>query len=945
MTRSVAKRGEDFVVSNAACEARCCTLDLKPAEHGNILIFIRMTTSVLDNENFHIKELNRLFLSCAKNGETHLDASGLQNLCIQLNLSSFADVILQRILNDCTVVDFTIFKERFLQLLPDIISVTTVAENLGNNAEKNLLELGIEPHGFLTRYDTRVLCENTPELNSLGIVEINEIFDQADTSHVGRITLAQFLTYYHIQKQLSEEVNFITETYVPSVNLFEALDPSNTGTIRCQELLEYWRACGISIEQGLYVLKLSGQPLEGTINAISLSGGLERQLGNLAAAPTASIIIRVALLSLHAFIDHIRCSLKEAELRAEHFYKQFQQANQRHILLIEELEQNQLSIEQAYERRFRSSDERYRTKISQIEERFSQEKKDLLIELEKAEEELARFRKNESSYRTRLQLLERQCTRITEEAKELSEAMQQLEQMNRYLRNELNKALQPRPMEETQSTIMLRHRVELLIAHNKSLREKIEELTSNGKKRNGRLNMVEPLYFHWTSTFKLEILALRRRRECRPIDTLSDMESEPESIFMRSRKRRMLKIKERKRRHDRIARVIENSSSNEWVANAGRDKGRISNISLNKKLKQVLLEDSQDNVIERIKEQHRKEIVALKHSANKTLVDALTDQQRQITLSFEKERRQFQIKLVAERNILERKFAVEKMKMIDRLQEEFERELSRLKTLMSPSTSDDSQLFTHARGQYNSEINALEDVKNIHTHGSVQSLSNVKPLKFSMLKEDFRKNDDSYNLFNRNNDIDMLNIEKASTQPKTFCKNAWMVHAKCSHYEIMRTKLKQIYAVVAGDSNIVESGFEDVISSADSTAEEHAHLKNEIKKLSNRLCSAREKIIELRAYFAKCSSGCVESFESWRTRRPVDEYSATRSTWVYRRTPRDSTNISTIEQLKAENVLLNARLSESAELVKMLVREYSDQLTRASRLGRFIHSVYSIDEE
>ncbi|VDN40763.1 unnamed protein product [Gongylonema pulchrum] len=47
------------------------------------------------------------------------------------------------------------------------------------------------------------------------------------------------------------------------------------------------------------------------------------------------------------------CSLKEAELRAEHFYKQFQLANQRHIVLIEELEQNQLSIEQAYEKRLR----------------------------------------------------------------------------------------------------------------------------------------------------------------------------------------------------------------------------------------------------------------------------------------------------------------------------------------------------------------------------------------------------------------------------------------------------------------------------------------------------------------------------------------------------------------------------------------------------------------
>lgn len=67
------------------------------------------------------------------------------------------------------------------------------------------------------------------QLFSLGVFEIDELFDQADTNHMGHITLAQFLTQYYMQKQLSEEVNFITETFVSSVNLFEALDPSNTG--------------------------------------------------------------------------------------------------------------------------------------------------------------------------------------------------------------------------------------------------------------------------------------------------------------------------------------------------------------------------------------------------------------------------------------------------------------------------------------------------------------------------------------------------------------------------------------------------------------------------------------------------------------------------------------------------------------------------------------------
>lgn len=103
-------------------------------------------------------------------------------------------------------------------------------------------------------------------------------------------------------------------------------------------------------------------------------------------------------------------------------------------------------------------------------------KKEMGYNCFQAEEELSRFRKNESSHRARLQLLERQCTRIGEEAKGLSETMQQLEQVNRHLRSELNRALQRRPMEEMQPMMMLRHGVDLLITHNKVFAVKFKDL-------------------------------------------------------------------------------------------------------------------------------------------------------------------------------------------------------------------------------------------------------------------------------------------------------------------------------------------------------------------------------------------------------------------------------------------------------------------------------------
>ncbi|VDM46614.1 unnamed protein product [Toxocara canis] len=260
-----------------------------------------MSVATLDDDNVHVKELNRLFLGCAREGQNYLDEDGLHALCAKLNLAPFADAIVERVLCGYRVVDFQAFKDRFVQLLPEIIDVSSSSEIIERNAQKTLAELGIEPGASLTRYKTRLL---------LSVVDINTLFDRADTNGLGQISLSAFLSQFKHHKRLSQEVNFITDTFVPSVNLFEAIDPSNSGTVDSQGLLEHWASCGISIEQGLTVLKQTGQPLEGAVNAMSLSGSLERQLSEFAAAPAASAVVRVALLSLHAFIDHLRSVAK-----------------------------------------------------------------------------------------------------------------------------------------------------------------------------------------------------------------------------------------------------------------------------------------------------------------------------------------------------------------------------------------------------------------------------------------------------------------------------------------------------------------------------------------------------------------------------------------------------------------------------------------------------------
>ena len=83
------------------------------------------------------------------------------------------------------------------------------------------------------------------------------------------------------------------------------------------------------------------------------------------------------------------------------------------------------------------------------------------------EEEVSRFRQSECGTRNRLQLLERQCAQLRDETSEMADTIQQLEQLNRQLRQELSKMMQPRTTDDSNSTVMWRHRVELLLTHNK----------------------------------------------------------------------------------------------------------------------------------------------------------------------------------------------------------------------------------------------------------------------------------------------------------------------------------------------------------------------------------------------------------------------------------------------------------------------------------------------
>lgn len=307
--------------------------------------------------------------------------------------------------------------------------------------------------------------------------------------------------------------------------------------------------------------------------------------------------------------------VREGESRAEHLYKQLQLGNQRRTLLIEELENNQISIEQGYERRLRESEERYRARCLQMEDKFRLDKREIQHQVEQLEEELSRLRQVETSTKNKVMLLERQNYRLLEENREQAEALSQVQHLNRQLRVELNKASQPRPIEENSQLMLYKQKLEIVVAHNKRLREKIRTLSAPQKKSSDR----EPLTKKWSNAFRSQVLLIHKRRLAKG-DTLSEMDSEPESIFVRHRRRRLLKRKERRLRHECVASRLNVQNSDETDSSKAR---RMSSDS-----------HHFGNELSSVRDEHKKELVAVRQTAAKTLTDALMEQQKQLSLQF-----------------------------------------------------------------------------------------------------------------------------------------------------------------------------------------------------------------------------------------------------------------------------------------------------------------------
>ncbi|VDM75070.1 unnamed protein product [Strongylus vulgaris] len=714
----------------------------------------------------------------------------------------------------------------------------------------------------MTRYETRLLCENTTDLVQLSVVDINGLFERADVERTGRVSVQQFLAQYRLQKRLSAEVHFIADSFVSSLNLFEALDSTNSGTIDSHDLLEYWNKAGLRVDEGIAVLKESGQPMSGSINAVYLSGFLERELSR---------------------------STSEAPV---------------------------------------STEERYRARYLQMEDKFRLDKREIQNEVEQLEEELSRLRQVETSTKNKAMLLERQNTRLLEENREQSEAIGHLEQLNRQLRTELSKAMQPRPVEDNTQLIMYKQKLEIVVAHNKRLRERIQDLTASQKKKS-KANDGEPFSLKWSGAFRSQVMLIRKRRLAKG-DTLSEMESEPESIFVRHRRRKLLKRKERKLRYERIASriLVQDSDETESSKATGADSGRLG------------------SELNRLRNDHKQELIAVRQTAAKTLAEALNDQQKQLNLQLERERRQWEVRLVSEKNQLEKNFAEEKMKLMNRLQEDFDAELQRISSIVN--RPENGTAAEHYKRQIKTLESSLESQKksyerrlaelrerfknSLRSHNNVYLSESSTPNFFSLVEKYKNAGPSPSNAIEPYvTSRSSLSVEKRS-QPANhpFQRSFSNMVGRCEKCELAEMRLREIYHTVIGDHTLAESGIEDLGSSAGSLADDKIALKREVRKLKGRLDATKEKLSELRMLLSmpssryKCSLGGSEGSGGDLRRAPFRAAEAT----------------ALIEKLESEKVILEARLSEAQQLIKSLVEQYNTQLDETARVGAILRDVY-----
>ncbi|EGT29890.1 hypothetical protein CAEBREN_32660 [Caenorhabditis brenneri] len=435
----------------------------------------------LSDENVHVKELKRLFNSCNSDRNGLLDKDGLLILCEKLNLSIFANSIIDRVLCNDHSINFSQFKERFLLFLPEIIDLASGNQDeLLIAAYKSSSSLGIKDTQRLSRYDVHTICESTSELDLLSVGDVNGIFDKCAIS--GKVSLNDFVSQYRTRQKMSEEIHFIADAYrISSVNLFETLDVNNSGEADHSAVIEYLTTSGLKLEEAISLLKVLlyiscfyehfvfqdfGQPTSAMISLVGLGNYLETTLSHL--LNNSSVSARAAFFCMKSLLENYRCTVREFEMRCEHMQKQIHIANQRRTLLIEELDQNQQSIEASYNNRMKEMEERCRGRIAAMEEKFRMERQEMQKEIEAIEKDLSLVRHNETSLKNKLQLVERHNKRITTELEDQTEAVNVLEQENRELRAELRKKQQFRVSEDNAKIMAWKQKVELMVAHNKT---------------------------------------------------------------------------------------------------------------------------------------------------------------------------------------------------------------------------------------------------------------------------------------------------------------------------------------------------------------------------------------------------------------------------------------------------------------------------------------------
>lgn len=271
----------------------------------------------------------------------------------------------------------------------------------------------------------------------------------------------------------------------PSTLVFKyiTLGPDGSGTINTDSVIEMWETAGITTPK----LLLSDLGFtESIINVNKLATILDKEIKGMSEARSDYMNPHVALLhaSLTLYQTEIKCLkniLEQMHAEREKLKCDVSEANNRAILLAQEVDDNHARMEKSTQNQVRLLEQRHVDIMKELTEQLNGEKEHLTLLNQNLEEKIACLENEETKLRNDLQLTQNYTNSLEKENQSLRGEINELQKIKAALSNEisvLESEKQKRGEHEKEQLEPLLMKLSALQVENSDLRDKNDEMLS-----------------------------------------------------------------------------------------------------------------------------------------------------------------------------------------------------------------------------------------------------------------------------------------------------------------------------------------------------------------------------------------------------------------------------------------------------------------------------------